>query len=41
MFGSWEPALSRGEGAFETLLRMGFNQVSEQVLLSKSIAGND
>jgi hypothetical protein len=29
-----------GEGAFETLLRMGFNQVSEQVLLSKSIAGN-
>jgi hypothetical protein len=28
------------EGAFETLLRMGFNQVSKQVLLSKSIAGD-
>jgi hypothetical protein len=30
-----------GEGAFETLLSIGFSQVSEQVLLSKSIAGND
>jgi hypothetical protein len=29
------------EGAFETLHRMGFNKVSEQVLLSKSIGGDD
>ena len=29
------------ESAFETLVRMGFKQVSEQVMLSKSISGND
>ena len=30
-----------GEGALNTLLRMGFNRVSEQALLSKSIGGDD
>jgi hypothetical protein len=30
-----------GEGALKTLLRMGFKQVSEEVLLSKSIGGDD